>query len=119
MKRMRKFLVLICCMAMCVLVVGCEGESGGKSIDVNLLKGIIYMEDVTYYDFFNNCEVKEYTGECTSLSGKLGSTAIWVCDEEGITRTIQVDKALSNKPKSIKLYKSEDKKLFDTYKCRY
>ena len=119
MKRMRKFLVLICCIAMCALVVGCSGESGGRSIGVNLLKGKIYMEDVTYYDFFNKYEVKEYTGECTSLSGKLGSTTIWVYDEEGITRTMQVDKALSDKPKSIKLYKSKDKKLFDTYRCRY
>lgn len=119
MKKVKKILALCCCLVMCVLVVGCQGKSGSKKIAVNLAKSEITLTKVSYYDFFENENVYSYTGKCYVISGSLNSTEIWFMDTNGETRVMCVDKKLSNKPSTVKVYKNKGKTSYDTYECTY
>lgn len=122
MKKMKKFLVLFCCLAMCLLVVGCQGSSGSskKNVKFNLLTSEIKLTKVTYYDFYNEKKVSNYSGNWDSvISESLNSTEIWFLDKDGETRAICTNKVLSSKPDSIRVYTNASKSKYDTYSCEY
>lgn len=118
--RKKKIITLVlCCVMMCMCITGCGAKSKSSSakIKVNVWKSSMTLSNVTYYDFYNNEKISNYSGKCYAMSNSLTSTTISFSDEEGETRMACVDKPLADRPSEVKVYTSADKTNYETYKC--
>lgn len=121
MKVKRVIVLALGCILMCGCFSGCTATSEDKEskIKVDLASGIFTTTNVTFWDEKEG-EVVESSGKCKATSRtQFYDTTIEFYDEHGDLRELSMNKKLINKPKSIKIYTSENHKEYEAYDVNY
>lgn len=119
MKFRKKVAFLLCALIICMCFAGCGASSGNKTIQINAVASEMTLNNVNFYDFFNDVLVSNYSGKSYVPSNGLSSTQIIFLDANGIQRAVCVNTPLQNKPKTVNVYTNAAKTTYDTYTCTY
>lgn len=119
MKKSKFIALFLCCMLLCLCLSGCGGDNSKSYIQYDTGKSTMTLNKVTYYDFYSERLISNYSGKCTVISNSLNSTEVTFVDSNKKTRVACFNKALSTKPSSVRIYKNYLETTYETYKCKY